>query len=307
MCIMFFIVFIVCFLTSAVWLLTSFDVKNVLSNFDSPTEVWIVNMVFLFAASFLVGYAIQTLTGRYRGKLWNFYITDPVIVKVFRFLGIIGGLLCVGLIVKNFSIIVGGFFQDILDFVIGFIKILFTGKIKEYLIWSLKFLAKVALAIIGFVWGLRYSTKVGLKLYVFSPSLAKLSEMQIFMDIDKYIKSTKKIFVDGTEISLYTINDERIRFIYKEYGLDDLQREVTAAETKKVASFSVGLIGLYFVKKYNDLFGYSIKKELVKGAPGSAGTRVTVVTPSGVYTGYAGGTDPIPDKLVFNGYMLERK
>ena len=267
----------------------------------------LLTIALLPAPSYLIGYAVQAITGQYGGEVWGHKILVPQRIRRFRIIGIIGGVFGAAVYLLFFRGLIGGFVQDILNLIIGLIKIVFTGRFVEYLLNAVYFLMKVAAIVLPLSLGLSLATKVGLKLYPFTKDLENLGRVSIFQSVEEHIDTTKQLYIDGERIILIKHSGEVLQLIYSQYGLKELHRTVTAAETKNVASFKIGLLGLYITKKYGNDFRFSIQKELVRGAAGSPGVSVIVVTPAGTYQGTVGGTPDIPDKYPFNGYLFVRK
>ena len=280
---------------------------GVLPPLEFGTYNRILTIILFACPSFLIGYGVQSLTGQYGGEVWGKKIRAPKRVTVFRTFGIIGGVFGIAVYIFYFKGILGGLVQDVLNLVIGLVKILFMGRIAEYFSNALYFFLKVSAILLPIWLGASMTTRLGLKMYPFTKDLKSLGEFPIFKRLDSVIDETEYIYINGEEIVTKSFDGEISHFVYANYGHSNLLREVTAAETKYVAAFEVGLLGLYINRKYGKKFKFAINKELVKGMAGSPGVSYTVVTPAGTFKGTVGDTPGIPDKLAFDGYLFTRK
>ena len=302
----FFFIFLISFSTTMISVLVSLSLFSVLNILHTSLLLRVGEHFTMICVAFLIGYAVQVVTGKYQGSVWNIKISESGSVKAFRIFGIIGGILSIILIVIDLEYIINEIVLGLCNIFIGLFQILFSGDTSKYFATAIDLFVKITVILMGFIGGFKFAGKSGLKIYRFSSDLMKLGQTKILSDIDKYINNTEKIFIDGTEIVLSTYDKSEMHFIYENYGLPKLHRIATAAESKKVADFSVGFVGLYFAKKYKDLFKFYIRKELIRGDNGSPGTLVKIVGPSGVYYASIGETSSIPDKKVFNGYEFVR-
>lgn len=264
--------------------------------------------LYLFCLAFLAAYSLQAVTGQYSGTLWGVQIPASRRVMLFRLLGVAGGLLFLVAAVNSIGGVIGFLVGQLLQMLIGFFVIVFTGDVGEYFGAALLVLLYCAVAAAAFIISFCLASHIGLKLLRKSSAALRLGSLPIFQDIDVSMPQTRQFFVDGRHIVLLLENGDTLDFAYERYNLPELTRPVTASETKNVAAFEVGLIGLYFMQKYPGEFAFSIEKATVEGDPGTPGQSVTLYGSDGaVYSGTVGGAPGTPDKHPFNGYHFVRK